>query len=288
MAGLLVDVTPLRVSRDFRRLWVGQAVSVLGSTMTAAALPFQIYAQTKSSTMVGLLGAVQLVPFLFCSIAGGALADSIDKRILLLAVTGLSLCCSAALAVNAGLDHPKLWLLYVLGALSSGLLAATFPVLRSLLPLLIDTELRPAAYALQTTYGTFGMMVGPSVAGVLIGAFGLSPTYFVDVVSYVLAFVIFASLSPSPPIGAAHRASFASVVTGVKFLRGHTVIMSVFGIDLLAMIFGMPRAVFPALTARLHGGPTLYGFMLSSVAAARSSPRSPAVGPAVCASKVEQ
>ncbi len=267
MPRLMVDTTPLRVSRDFRRLWCGQAVSFLGTTMTTAALPLQVFRLTGSSVMVGLLGAAQLVPMLVCSIGGGALADSIDKRRLLLGVTVASLTCSTALAANAALGHPQVWLLFVLGAINSGLLATTFPVLRSLLPLLIEPELRPAAYALQTTYGTFGMMIGPAAGGVLIAAIGFSQMYAVDVTTYVLAFVIFFGLAASPPIGAARRASFSTVIEGVRFLHGHSVIKSVFAIDLLAMVFGMPRALFPALTARLGGGPTLYGFMLSSVAA---------------------
>ncbi len=264
---LLVDVTPLRVSRDFRRLWIGQAVSFLGSTMTSAALPLQVYQQTKSSLAVGLLGVAQLGPLLVCSLAGGAVADSVDKRRLLLGVTVASLICSGALALNASLDHPQLWALYVLGAVSGGLMAITFPTLRSLLPLLVDTELRPAAYALQSTYGSFGMMAGPAVGGLLIGWVGLAWTYTVDVGSYALALVAFAGIAAAPPIGDATRASLASVVHGLKFLRGHSVIMSVFGIDLLAMVFGMPRALFPALTDRLGGGPTLYGFLVASVAA---------------------
>jgi MFS family permease len=111
--GLLIDTTPLRVSRDFRRLWVGQAVSFLGSTMTAAALPFQVYHQTNSSLAVGLLGVAQLGPLVICSIVGGAYADSVDKRRLLLGVTVAALACSGLLAINASLDHPQLWILYV-------------------------------------------------------------------------------------------------------------------------------------------------------------------------------
>src|SRR5690242_16013643 len=110
MRRLLVDTTPLRVSRDFRRLWIGQAVSFLGSTVTMVALPLQVFHQTHSSVMVGLLGAAQLVPMIVCSVTAGALADAIDKRVLLLVVTLASLACSAGLAANAALDHPQLWL----------------------------------------------------------------------------------------------------------------------------------------------------------------------------------
>jgi MFS family permease len=265
--GLLIDTTPLRVSRDFRRLWIGQAVSFLGTTMTSAALPFQVYQRTHSSLAVGLLGVAQLGPLLVFSIIGGAFADSVDKRLLLIGVTVAALLCSVGLAVNASLDHPQLWLLYVLGAAAAGVTAVTFPVLRSLLPLLLDESLRPAAFALQSTYGSFGMMAGPAVGGVLIGAVGLTATYGVDVATYAAALIAFAGIAASPPVGDGHRASVASVLHGLRFLRGQSVIMSVFGIDLLAMIFGMPRALFPALTARLGGGPVLYGLLLSSVAA---------------------
>jgi MFS family permease len=264
---LLIDTTPLRVSRDFRRLWIGQAVSFLGTTMTSAALPFQVYQRTHSSLAVGLLGVAQLGPLLLFSIIGGAFADSVDKRLLLIGVTVAASLCSVGLAVNASLAHPQLWLLYVLGAAAAGVTAVTFPVLRSLLPLLLDEPLRPAAFALQSTYGSFGMMAGPAVGGVLIGVVGLTATYGVDVATYAAALVAFAGIAASPPVGDGHRASVASVVHGLTFLRGQSVIMSVFGIDLLAMIFGMPRALFPALTARLGGGSVLYGFLLSSVAA---------------------
>jgi len=264
---LLLDTTPLRVSPDFRRLWIGQAVSTLGTMITVAALPYQVFHETGSSLAVGLLGLAQLGPLLFFSVVGGALADSHDKRRLLLGVTATGFGCSALLAANAALDHPQVWLLYVLGALSSAVLACSYPALRSLLPLLVKEELRPAAFALQSTYASFGMMAGPAIGGVLIGAFGLTSAYTVDACTYFIAVAVFAGLAPSPPVPGASRASTTSVVEGLRFLRGHSVVMSIFAIDLLAMIFGMPRALFPALAVRLGGGPALYGLLLSSVAA---------------------
>ena len=135
---LFVDTTPLRVSRDFRRLWIGQAVSVLGSAITTAALPYQVYHQTHSSLDVGLLGVAQLGPLLVCSIIGGALADAIDKRVLLLGVNAAALVCSLVLAFNASFHHPQLWLLYVIGADRERVVGISYPVLRSLLPLLVE------------------------------------------------------------------------------------------------------------------------------------------------------
>jgi MFS family permease len=264
---LLLDTTPLRASRDFRLLWVGQAVSFVGTTVTTAALPYQVFQETRSSVAVGLLGLAQLGPLLVFSLLGGALADSIDKRRLLLVANLVALLCTAALAANAALDSPQVWLLYVLGAASSGVFSVTYPTTRSLLPLLLEPEMRPAAFALQSTYGSFGFMVGPALAGALIGAFGVTTAYLVDVGTYVLALVAFAQLAPSPPVPGSVRASTASILEGLRFLRGHSVVMSVFAIDLLAMVFGMPRALFPALSERLGGGPTLYGLLLSAVAA---------------------
>jgi MFS family permease len=264
---LLVDTTPLRVSRDFRRLWLGQAVSFVGSMITTATLPYQVFHETGSSLAVGMLGLVQLGPLLVFALIGGAFADSIDKRTMLLGVTAVASVCSATLAVNASLGHPQLWLMFVMGGVASATFAVTFPVVRSLLPLLLEEELRPAAFALQSTYGSFGMMAGPAAAGLLIGAVGITAAYTVDVCTYGIALAVFVGIAPAPPVAGAGAASTSSVLEGLRFLRGHSIIMSIFGLDLLAMVFGMPRALFPALSERLGGGPELYGLLLSSVAA---------------------
>jgi MFS family permease len=159
-----------------------------------------------------------------------------------------------------------LGLLYVLGAAASAAFGMCSAALRSLLPLLVEEPLRPAAYALQSTYGTFGALVGPAIGGVLIGVVGLTSAYAVDVGTYCIALVAFAAIAPAPPVAAASVSAASSVLEGMRFLRGHSIIMSVFGIDLLAMVFGMPRSLFPALADRLGGGPTLYGLLFSSVA----------------------
>jgi len=264
---LLVDTTPLRVSRDFRRLWAGQAVSLFGSMITTSALPFQVFDQTHSSLAVGLLGAAELVPLLVCAVVGGSFADRIDKRRLLLVVTTVSLLCSATLAVNASLGHPQLWLLYVVGPLISGVTAISFAVVRALLPLLLEQDLRPAGFALQSMYTSLGWMAGPAVAGVLIASFGLASAYAADAATFVVAFVVFLGIAPSPPIAGVAGTAMQSLLAGLRFVGGHRVILSVFAIDLSAMVFGMPRALFPALADRLGGGPVLYGLLLSSVAA---------------------
>jgi MFS family permease len=267
---MLLDTTPLKVSRDFRRLWCAQAVSFFGVMITTAALPYQVYHQTGSSFAVGVLGVVQLVPLLGFSLIGGALADSLDKRRLLLTVTALQMVVAALLAANAGLDEPRLWAIFLLGAVQSAVGAASFSVLRSLLPLLLEEEHRPAGFALQSTYGSFGLMAGPALGGLIIAARGLSTAYAVDVVTYVVALAVLVGIAPSPPVAAegSGDGSFrASVFEGLRYLRRHKTVMQIFGIDLLAMTFGMPRALFPALAERLGGGARLYGLLLASVAA---------------------
>src|SRR5436190_9699726 len=166
---LLVDMTPLRVSRDFRRLWIGQSVSSVGTMISMAALPYQVFHETGSSLAVGLLGLAELAPMLLFSLMGGAFADSRDKRRVLLGVTVSAMACSTGLAVNASFDHPQVWILFVVGAVSSGVRAVGFPAMRSLLPLLLEPKLRPAGFALQSIYASFSMMLGPAVGGVIIG-----------------------------------------------------------------------------------------------------------------------
>jgi MFS family permease len=267
LAGLLVDTAPLRASRDFRLLFVGQAISYFGAMITMAALPYQVFHETGSSVAVGLLGLAQLGPMLVCGLLGGALADAFDKRTILLVLGVGAAATSALLALNASLDHPQLWALYVLGVTSTSCGALMFPVMRSLLPLLLDESLRPAAFTLQATYGSFGMMAGPAVGGVLIGTIGLDAAYFVDVATYAVALFVYTRIGASPPVDTGDDTPRTSVLEGVRFLRGHSLVVSIFAIDLLAMVFGMPRALFPALTERLGGGPRLYGLLLSSVAA---------------------
>jgi MFS family permease len=264
--GVLVDTTPLRVSTDFRRLWLGQAISLVGTSITAAALPFQVYEETGSTLAVGALGVAQLIPLLLFAVVGGALADGLDKRRLPLGLAAAALVASVGLAVNASLDDPQLWVLYLLGAVSSGVLATNAPTVRSLIPLLIESELRPAAFALQSTSTWLAIMAGPAVGGLLIASRGLSTAYVVDVASFLVALAVFARLAPAPPVPGAPSVSVGSIVDGLRFLRG-SVVIDIFALDLLAMVFGMPRALFPALAEDLGGGPVLYGLLLASVAA---------------------
>ena len=266
LRALAVDLTPLRSSRDFRLLWCGLLVSFTGTMLTAVALPFQVYDLTGSSLAVGLLGLAQLGPLLVFSLVGGAIADAMDRRtVLRWSYLGLAV-ASTALAVNAALDDPPLWPLYVVAGVGSGLSGISQSSVRSLVPLLVPSQQRTAAFALMSVYGTLGMLAGPALGGVLIASVGLAATYAIDALTFAAALAAALAIAPRPPAPDASRASLSSIVDGVRFVRGQPVILGTFWIDLVAMVFGMPRALFPALSERLGGGPRLLGVLSASVA----------------------
>jgi MFS family permease len=261
---LAIDVTPLRESRDFRLLWIGQAVSFIGSMITTVALPYQVFQITGSSLAVGLLGVTELVPLVMLSFVGGALADARDRRRLLL-VTNLALAlCSLALAATALSSAPPLWILYSLSALSAGLFAIDAPALRSLPPRLVARSQIPAAAALTSAYTNLGALAGPAAGGVLIAAVGLPITYCIDAASFVVAIAALGAMRPVPPAADAAPAGMDSIREGLRFLRRRPVLQSTFLVDLNAMIFGMPRALFPALGSGLGGGARVVGLLYAA------------------------
>ena len=265
--GIALDVSPLRDNPAYRRLWWGEAVSFVGSQMTSVALALQVYEITGSSFAVGLLGLFALVPLVGLGLFGGAVADAVDRRRLLvqtqvgLAASSLVLTAQAA----AGLD--QVWLLYLLMASVNGFLALNTPARRAVTPRLLPAAQLPAAGALSQVLWNFGMVVGPLIAGVLIGTVGYSWVYAVDSVSFVFAIAAVLALPPMPPEGGGTRAGVASVVDGLRYLRSRQVLLMTFLVDLNAMVFGMPRALFPALAAtRFGGGSSVTGLLYAAPA----------------------
>lgn len=251
---ILLDVTPLRTSRDFRLLWTGQLVSVVGRQVTTVAVPFQVYELTGSSLMVGLVSAAQLVPLLLCSLIGGSVADAVDRRTLMLVMQVLLGVASVGLAVNASLDAPALWPLFVITAVSAGLSAIDSPTRSASIPTLVGRDQVPAALALNQSLFQTATVVGPAVAGVLIGAVGVGAAYWVDAATFAIAAASVWRLRPLPPVGGGTKAGVASILEGLRFLRGRRALQGTFVIDVNAMVLGMPRALFPALGTGLFGG----------------------------------
>src|SRR5262245_25831816 len=200
-----IDLTPLRRHRDFRLLTAGQAVSFLGSMITYVALPYQVWQLTRSSLAVGLLGLAELGPVLAFGLLGGALADAHDrKRLVRAAELGLA-GVSAALAANALLPRPQLWVLYLAAAAMAALTSVHRPALDSMTPRLVLREELPAASALHSLWMNVGMITGPAIGGLLVATAGLPVTYLVDVGSFAVSLVVLTMMRPVPPPAGAER-----------------------------------------------------------------------------------
>lgn len=267
MAGrrFFVDVAPLRSSRDFRWLYGGQLVSFFGSQLTLVAVPFQVFRLTHSSLQVGLVSLAQLGPLVAGSLIGGSIADGHDRRRVLLVTEVLLAVTSAGLALNASLPHPPLWPLYVITALAAGLSGVERPARSAALPSLVPLEHLPAAYALWQILLQVGTVAGPGLAGLLLAGTGLGAVYWVDAATFGAAFVSVLLIAPMPPAGGGRRPGVRSIVEGLRYLRGRPTIQGIFLIDINAMVFGMPRALFPALgTEVFHGGAQAVGYLYAA------------------------
>jgi MFS family permease len=251
---LLADLTPLRVSRDYRLLFTGNAVSYLGRQLTVVAIPFKVFTITDSSLAVGMIGLATVVPLVTFSLAGGAIADAVDRRKLLLVTQLLSAATSAGLALNAMSASPRLWPIYLLAALSAGLAGVDLPARNAMIPNLVGRQLYPSAAALGQIQFQIGQVAGPALAGVIISQVSLAAAYWIDVASFGAAVVALLLIAPQPPEGGGTRASLSSVAEGLRYVRGRKLLLGTFLIDIDAMVFGMPRALFPALGTGFFGG----------------------------------
>jgi Transmembrane secretion effector len=262
---LLSDVTPLRESGQYRLLYAGELLAFLGSQLTVVAVPLQVYLLTRSSLAVGLVGLAQLGPLLVCSLLGGAVVDAVDRRLLLVWVQLARGALAVGLVANALRPQPLLWPLYALTAAGAGLQAVDAPARTAAIPALVRRELLPAAAALHQILMQVGLVAGPALAGVLVGQAGLAAAYAIEVASFLAASLLAVALRPLPPGEGAARAGIASIREGLRFLRGRRALQGTFLIDLNAMVFGMPRALFPALgTGLFHGGPGTVGLLYAA------------------------
>ncbi|MGH2829115.1 MAG: MFS transporter [Actinomycetota bacterium] len=260
---IAVDLAPLRESRDFRLLWGGQMVSMLGSSVALVCLPFQVYRLTGSPMAVGLLGATELVPLVVASIVGGAVADAHERRKLLLLILGLQAGSAGVLAWHSAGDE-QLWVLYVMSAVQAGLWGMAIPARRSWTPRLFPPERLAAAVALESTSMTATHLLGPAVGGVALATLGIATTYAVDAASFLVVFAAVLAMRPSPPSEHAQRVGLESIREGLRFLRGRPVLQGGFWIDFNAMVFCLPKALFPAMAVALGGGPRTLGLLYAA------------------------
>jgi MFS family permease len=252
-----VDVGPLRRHRDFRLLFVGQGVSYFGSMITYVALPYQAYQLSGSSLVVGLLSLAELLPLLVTAFVSGALADAFDRRRLVqIAELGLAL-CAGVLVFNSTLSDPRLWVLFVVGAAMAGLDGIQRPPLDALIPRLVDRDELLAASALDALRSNVGRVAGPALAGVLIAVLGLPLTYTIDVATFGVSLVALALMRSVPPPSGAERPSLRGIVEGFRYAKSRPELVGTYGVDLIAMFFGMPLALFPAFAEEFGGAGAL-------------------------------
>lgn len=271
--GALADTRPLRIPA-YRRLWLAGVVTVIGAQLSVVAVPTQIYQLTGSSAWVGLTGAFGLVPLVVFGLWGGAIADAVDRRLLLL-VTGAGIGASSlALWVCAASGAENVWVVLVLFALQTAFLAVNQPARNAVIPRLVPAAELPAANTLNFTVFTFGAVVGPLLAGVLIPLVGLPTLYLLDAVALLATLWATWRLPAVPPpavAGRRARAGLREVFDGFRYAAMHKVLLVSFLVDVVAMAFGMPRILFPEMAERTFddspGGGIALGLLFAAIPA---------------------
>ena len=266
--GLVADTRPLR-NDQFRRLWLANIITVVGAQLTVVAVPAQIYAETGSSAYVGLTGLFGLVPLVVFGLWGGALADVMDRRTLLICTTSGLIGTSALFWAQAALAAGNVWLLLGLFSLQQAFFAVNQPTRSAVLPKLLPLAQLPAANSLNMTVFQAGAIAGPMVGGVLIPVFGFSWLYLIDTCTLFATLGAVVRLPRLPVEGATGGPpGLRAVVDGLSYLRGHPVLLMSFLVDLIAMVFGMPRALFPEIAHVSFGGPSGGGLAFALLFAA--------------------
>ncbi len=262
---MVVDLGPLRRSPAYRRLWIGYLVSYVGSQLTVVAVPYQVYRATHSSLQVGLVSLAQLGGLIVGSLAGGVVADHVDRRRLLVSSQVLLVCTSIGLMANA-LGSGGLVAIYLCSAAAAALTGLGSPTRSALVVALVAREDIVTANALWQLLSQISVVVGPALAGILLARIGLASLYGLDAASF-LAATLGAARLPRAALesGGGGGLSLGSFADGMRFLRTERLMQAVYLIDLNAMVFGMPRALFPALAlGRYHGGASVLGLLYAA------------------------
>ncbi|UUN26567.1 MFS transporter [Streptomyces sp. FIT100] len=248
---LLPDLSPWRSSPDFRLLWVQGLVTYFSSFMAMVALPLQIKELTGSPFAVGAMGAVELVPLVVFGLYGGALADAVDRRkVLLLSEAGLGV-MAGVLLVNAMLPEPLLWPLYLVAAGVSGLAGLQRPALDSLLARIVPHDQQTAAAALNALRWQLGAIAGPALAGLVVAYAGHATAYATTVAGFVVSVLLCSRLAPAPPTQGVDKPSLRGIAEGARYAWSRPVLLGTYAVDLAAMFFAFPNTIFPFLADEL-------------------------------------
>ncbi len=264
LAALRVDTTPLRESRDFRLLFWAGTVFYLGGMVSYVAIPFQLYHLTGSNFAVGAMGIVELVPLVVFGLYGGALADHVDRRRLLVATGVVQAVLTVALAANAFLEHPQVWVIYALGGALAASQSLQRPSKEALEPLTVRHDRLTAANALTSLGMQVGLLAGPAVGGILLAWVGAGWCFAVDVCGLVAATVLFALMRPYPHTEETTPPSLRGIREGLGYALRRRDLLGTYLVDIIAMVMAMPVVLFPALAQTVFGSPQLLGMLYSA------------------------
>lgn len=263
MASFVIDLAPLKKSKDFSLLWAAGLISYFGSMITYVAVPFQIKELTGSYVAVAISGLVEIVPLIIFGLYGGVLADAIDRKKLIWVTELLSLLFTGILLINSMMDSPNLLLIYIV----SGLFAATSglrqPAMQAALPRLVAHEDMTAAAALMSLRWQVGVIVGPAIGGVLISTYSVAVGYAADIATFVVSIVLIAFMRNIPPSHEADSPSLSALIDGVKYAFSRKDLLGTYLIDLAAMFFAMPTALIPFWADQL-GAPWALGLLYAA------------------------
>lgn len=260
-----IDLSPLRKNRDFRYLYFGQFISFFGTMLSLVALPYQIYQLTDSTFAVGMLGIVQLIPLLITAFIGGALADAMDrKKLLIYSEMGMALAC-VILIVNALLPTPQTSIIYVIAAVLSGLSGLHRPSLDATIPRLVSHEEIQSVSILASLKGTAGMIGGPAAAGLCISYLGIAWTFALDLATFIFSILALMQIRKLTSQRDQERPSLKSVKESLLYAISRHELLGTYVVDFTAMVFAMPNALFPAISQSL-GGTKILGWLYSAPA----------------------
>ncbi len=253
---MFVDITPLKISRDYRLLFFGQMVSFFGVMMTVVVVPWQMYQLTQSNFQVGLIYLFEFVPMIVMAFVGGALADAVDRRKMLRITEVLQTLVTAALLINSLLPQPQIWVLYVCVVLHAAFMALQRPAFDSLIPVIVPPEYMTAVGALNSLRYTLGAILSFSISGIIVNQLGAPVAYAIDLVTFAATLIAVWKIRAVPPPPGADRPSLKTVIEGFRYAISRQDLIGTYLIDINAMLFGMPMALFPALGA-IYGGNTV-------------------------------
>ena len=263
MAKYAIDLSPLRKSADFRNLWAAGLISYFGSMITYVAVPFQIKELTNSYVAVAISGLIEIVPLVIFGLYGGVLADAIDRKKLIWTTEALSLIFTGLLLINSLVDSPSILLIYVVSGLFAAVSGLRQPAMQAALPRLVDHEDMTAASALMSLRWQAGVIIGPTIGGVLISTFSVAVGYAADISTFVISLILLAMMRNIPPSKEAEKPSLAALFDGLKYAFARKDLLATYLIDLAAMFFAMPTALIPFWADQL-GTPWALGLLYAA------------------------